>query len=90
MAMVDVWLYYWSTQLVVINDWMCGGWSDSTYARELQPLGLTGVLGMLDGSPMAETIQEITKAVIAAWRGALRWIGWDNRLALTTPLWVGM
>ena len=87
--MIDLRLYYWATQLVVIIKWICRGWSDSTYIRELRPLGLTGVLGMLYGGLVTETLPEVTRVVLAAWRGALRWTGWDKRLIMPTLLWVG-
>ena len=87
--MIDLRLYYWATQLVVINDWMCGGWSDSTYVRELQSLGLNGVMGMMYGEPIPANTPEVTQAAFAAWRGALKRIGWDKRLTSMTPLWVG-
>ena len=87
--MIDLRLYYWATQLTVINDWMNGGWSDSTYIRELQPMGLKGMLGMMYGDPVTRSIPEVTQAVITAWRGALRWIRWDKRISAMTPLWAG-
>ena len=87
--MIDLRLYYWATQLVVINDWLCGGWADSAYIRELQPLGLDGILGLLYGSPVTNQTPEVTRVIFGAWRGALRWTGWSGRLTLSTPLWVG-
>ena len=58
MAMADNCLYYWASLLVVTNDWMNGGWLDSTYVRELQPLGLNGVMGILYGDPIVESLPE--------------------------------
>ena len=87
--MINLKLYYWASQLVVINDWFCGGWSDSTYTRELQPLGLDGLLGLLYGNPVPGSIPDGTQAVIAAWRGALRKMGCFKKLTAMTPLWVG-
>ena len=68
LAMIDLQLYYWASQLVVIHDWMCGGWSDPTYRRELLPLGLEGVLGMLYGGPVSPGTLEGLRAVVMAWR----------------------
>ena len=87
--MIDLQLYYWASQLVVINDWMCGGWSDPTYRRELLPLGLEGTLGMMYGAPVPPNTLEGTRAVVMAWRGALRRTGWERKLTAMTPLWVG-
>ena len=82
MEMIDRRLYYWASQLVVVNDWMYGGWSNSTYVRELQPLGLNGVLGMMYSCLIAESLPDVTQVVLLAWRGALHWTGWDRRLTL--------
>ena len=89
MAMINIRLYYWAAHLIVINDWISGGWSDSTYARELKPMGIEGVMGIMYGRPISENLPEMTQIVFLAWRGALRWTGWDKKLTLATPLWVG-
>ena len=82
-------LYYWASLLVVVNDWMNGGWSDPTYIRELQPLGWEGVIGILYGTPISESLPSVTSSVFLAWREASKWINWNERLTSMTPLWYG-
>ena len=77
--MVDIRLYYWASQIVVINDWMHGGWTDSAYSRELMPLGHAGILNILYGGAITGGLPEVTSAVLYAWRGALTWIGWNKK-----------
>ena len=79
----------WATQILVINEWMCGGWSDPTYRRELACLGYQGVMDLLYGGVLSRTVPEITRSVVLAWRGALTWTGWNRKHTLMTPLWVG-
>ena len=88
MAMVDVCLYYWATYLVVINDWLCGGWSDPAYVRELQLVGLDRIMHTLYGGPISASLSEVTQILFHAWRGALRWTGWDKKLCGPAPGWL--
>ena len=73
--MPDIRLYYWASVLVVVNDWMCGGWFDPTYARELQLMSLEGVMGMLYGNPVVDSLPEVTQMVFLAWRGRYAGLG---------------
>ena len=89
MGMADPQLYYWASQICVINDWVAGGWQDPAFRLEVSILGLDGVLNILYGAPIPSSCVAGARAVFLAWRAALRRTGWNRKLTRETLLWRG-
>lgn len=86
-ALPDMRLYYWASQLIVINQWIHGTASHPSCQLERYQTGREGYLGALYTKarkgryigPMAQTVN--------IWHKATGHLEWAGKLTKATPLW---
>ena len=64
--MVDVRIYYWASQILVINDWMTGV-AGSGLSSEASSLGLDGIMEILYRAPIPASCADGTRVVFLTW-----------------------
>lgn len=77
-------LFYLASKILAIHDWYNGGWSDPAYQVELCAMDFPQLQGYLYGAPIPLDLLGITRAALVAWRTALRYVHWENRLTRHT------
>ncbi|KAJ1195074.1 hypothetical protein NDU88_004357 [Pleurodeles waltl] len=89
LGMSNIHYYLLAMHLLVINDWVGGGWSDPAYRLELRSLGYPRIFDTLYGGPISRDIPEVTKVILLGWQMAQKLSGWWGRLTQRTTLWHG-
>ncbi|KAJ1099291.1 hypothetical protein NDU88_004393 [Pleurodeles waltl] len=80
LGMSNIHYYLHAMHLVVINDWVGGGWSDPAYRLELRSLGYPRIFDILYGGPISRDIPDVTKVTLLGWRVAQRLSGGGDAL----------
>lgn len=88
-AAADIQVYYWASQLLVINEWWYGSQGDPAYAVERFFMADAPLLHHLYSSSSLEAFPPACRTVIQIWRRVVRSMGWWGRLTGATPLWQG-
>lgn len=86
-ALPDIKIYYWASQLTVINKWLHAPQDEPAYRMDRHLLGPDGVMTALYNNSNKMKLTGPTQHAIHVWHVAQTALKWDGIITQATPLW---
>lgn len=84
LALPDVKLYYWASQLQVINDWVYTNSNDPAYRLDTFIMPQGNCEHLYTKKMNREWLTQI-KVLVQCWRDANTFLGWGNKITGNSP-----